>query len=65
MPDIIDDATDHIEKSMAAALEAQRNKPPLMPPTGNCYNCGESVADGAKFCDIDCRHDFELRNRRK
>ena len=65
MPDEIDQAQDHIEKSMAAALEAQRNKRDVMPPNGKCYNCEESVTDGAKFCNIECRQDFELRNRRR
>lgn len=65
MPDEIDAATDHIERTMAATLEAQRSKPDTMPPCGKCYNCGEEVSGLAKFCDPDCRLDFELRQRMK
>lgn len=65
MPDEIDAATDHIERTMAATLAAQRNKPDIMPPCGKCYNCGEEVAAAAKFCDPDCRQDFQLRQRNR
>lgn len=31
--------------------------------TGECLNCGERLQDG-RWCDADCRHDWELRNAR-
>lgn len=31
--------------------------------TGECLNCGERLQDG-RWCDSDCRHDWELRNAR-
>tara|TARA_R110000772_G_scaffold32788_4_gene80063 strand:- start:1130 stop:1336 length:207 start_codon:yes stop_codon:yes gene_type:complete len=32
--------------------------------TGYCLNCEEVVGEGERFCDKDCRDDFELRNLR-
>ena len=26
---------------------------------GDCHNCGASVPDGWRFCDSDCRDDYE------
>ena len=66
MPDEIDQAQDHIEKSMAAALEAQRHKRDVMPPNGKCYNCDAPLeSDLHRFCDTECRDDFQIRNRRR
>lgn len=65
MPDEIDAATDHIERTMAATLQAQRNKPDTMPPCGKCYNCGDDIDAGLKFCNADCVADFEYREKRK
>lgn len=29
--------------------------------TGTCLNCGAFVTDGARWCDADCRDDWERR----
>ena len=28
---------------------------------GRCFNCGSIVPPGHKFCDADCRDDYEKR----
>lgn len=33
--------------------------------TGRCLYCSAPVAAEARFCDADCRDDFEWINRRK
>lgn len=33
--------------------------------TGRCLYCSTPVAAEARFCDADCRDDFEWINRRK
>lgn len=64
MPDEIDAAQDHIERTMAATLAAQRAKQDDMPPCGKCYNCGEPLdSELFRFCDIACRDDFQLRKK--
>lgn len=32
-----------------------------IPPCGQCHNCGASVPDGHRWCDADCRDDWERR----
>lgn len=64
MPDEIDNAQDHIERTMAAAIEAQRSKKDEIPPCGKCYNCGEPLdSELFKFCDTSCRDDFQRREK--
>lgn len=30
-------------------------------PTGHCLNCGEPLRDPLRWCDPDCRDDWERR----
>jgi len=39
---------------------ALKNKKPVLPRTGRCYNCEDPVPD-ALYCDADCREDHERR----
>lgn len=64
MPDEIDNANDHAEKTLAAAIAHQRNQVDTMPPCGKCYNCGDPVGDAIKYCDRDCATDHEYRLKR-
>lgn len=36
---------------------------PSLPATGDCHNCQASVPTGHKFCDADCRDDYQRRQR--
>jgi len=55
--DIIDDAHEREEELRQKALEARK---PVGPPAcGYCYNCGEQLAQGLRWCDADCRDDWE------
>lgn len=63
MADITDLATDRELAATARALEAARRpQPAAIQPTGHCHNCGE-VIEGALFCDVDCRDDWQLRQK--
>jgi predicted nucleic acid-binding Zn ribbon protein len=48
------DAT--VEQHLKRAL-ARRNA--TLPAVGQCYSCAEPVDDGRRFCDADCRQDWE------
>ena len=48
------------EQALTAAL---RRRHATLPAVGQCYSCAEPVADGARFCDADCRQDFERAER--
>lgn len=60
MADIADLAQEHIEAHAPHILAAYRKH---VPPAANgfCLNCDADLSDnpGARFCDIDCMHDWE------
>lgn len=61
MTDLIDAGCDREERDRDAAIAAARSGE-WLPFTGCCYNCDASVPDGHRFCDADCRDDWEKRN---
>lgn len=63
MTDIIDQANDLIEREMQARLASRRNT--MLPPTGECYNCAEPVIENRRFCDAECRDEYDRRARRE
>ncbi len=38
---------------------------PVQPHTGRCFNCEEPLPNQAAYCDDDCRHDHEARERQR
>jgi hypothetical protein len=52
------DAT--VEQHLKRAL-ARRNA--TLPAVGQCYFCAEPVDDGRRFCDAECREDYERAER--
>ena len=61
--DIFDQATVVVERDRERSLAAVRGQVDKTPPCGSCYNCGDPVADPLRFCDKDCRDDFQKRER--
>lgn len=57
--DDIDRAQEQAEKILAATIAAVPHD--TLPSVGDCYNCGASVPDGHRFCDADCRDDYDQR----
>ena len=53
---------ERMEKEMAMRLRMRR---PELSPTGSCHNCSEAVLADARFCDVDCRHDYERREKNR
>ncbi|MBM7070901.1 DUF2116 family Zn-ribbon domain-containing protein [Shewanella sp. 202IG2-18] len=64
MSDNADIAADLQEQHIKAALSS-RDTSPKLKFTGYCHNCEESLKEGERFCDADCRDDFEQRQRMK
>lgn len=62
--DLSDRATQREQELLADALENVARIPAL-PYTGQCLNCGDITGGGRRFCDIDCRDDYELRMKLK
>mgnify|MGYP003526552248 FL=1 len=57
MSDIVDEAQEREEELRAKALAVRRPTGPV--PCGFCYNCGEAVVLGHRWCDTDCAEDWK------
>ena len=57
---IDDTATYYEELNLSNALKIRK---PVLPKIGVCYNCGEPVHINDTFCNVECREDYEVRNR--
>ena len=42
-----------------------KHRNPALPVTGYCHWCGDIAPADARFCDSDCRDDFEKDQRRR
>jgi hypothetical protein len=60
--DILDVASEYEENQREMALAQARANAAKLTITGRCYNCEEEVGQQL-FCDVDCREDFEFRDR--
>jgi len=61
--DQIDTACEREEKDRELLVALARQATVQLPATGECHNCFASVPEGHRFCDSDCRDDWDLRNR--
>ena len=57
--DDADRAADREDIAREAAVAAIRRRIEAMPSLGYCYYCGEALRAGKRFCDADCRDDYE------
>lgn len=59
--DVSDRATAQEEEMRERGIAELRSSEQQLPAVGCCYNCGSSVPAGARFCDADCRDDWQKR----
>jgi len=57
--DDIDRASEREQLDRDSAIAAAARMLPSLPENGQCYYCLASVAPGARFCDSDCRDDYD------
>lgn len=57
MTDIADAADAAIDAEMRDALSHKRPQGPE--PCGACHFCGQDLAPGLRWCDAECREDWE------
>lgn len=55
--DASDLATAHEQMFLKSALQVRKPEGPA--PVGRCLNCDATVPAGVRWCDEDCRHDWE------
>lgn len=64
--DPVDRASVEEQRNLERAIEAARSREVrILAFTGRCYNCDERLGPGHRFCDADCRDDFEKRTGKK
>jgi RNA polymerase-binding transcription factor DksA len=67
--DPVDRASHEEQLALDAAIKTALNKrEPALKAVGTCYNCGEVFGDdeqSLRFCDEDCRDDYEHRMTRR
>ena len=61
--DLIDMGQQREQMDREYALRAALQHEPPLPYVGSCYNCGDPTGGGRRFCDCDCRTDYERRQR--
>lgn len=61
----MDDADKAEEREQRQREEgiARARSHPSLPPCGACYNCGELLRGDRRWCDADCRTDYERWQR--
>lgn len=64
MADIADIAALREQEFLEDALaELLLHSPKMLLPVGVCYNCHDHIPPGLRFCDKDCREDYDARLR--
>ena len=61
MSDEIDRAQERQEAILAAQIAAARRPATAPPAAGRCLNCDTRLRKGLRFCDADCRDDYQRR----
>lgn len=51
------------ELQREVAVQAAREALPALPDVGYCYYCDEATERGKRFCDDDCRDDWQRASR--
>ena len=60
------DDADLTDEKMEVELKAQINNcrtGVVLPATGRCHYCKQRVGKGKRFCDADCRDDWEHQQK--
>ena len=65
--DIMDDAdrADREDIIKEQAIAAIRRRNDSLPGIGYCYYCNAELRGGNRFCDAECRDDYETEKRLK
>jgi hypothetical protein len=65
MSDIFDQASDLEAYHRDAAIAYQRHGLKELPDVGICYFCHSITPPGHRFCDTDCRDDYQAEQKQR
>lgn len=66
MPDIIDDGNATADFFLRTALLNRKHNAKAEPSgIGLCLNCGAGIEDARRWCDAECRDDWEAEQKRR
>jgi hypothetical protein len=57
--DEMDRVQDAVDEMRAYFIESVRAHRPTLPPTGECFYCGKPLGGGLRWCDAECRDEWE------
>jgi len=60
MADAIDKACDREQLDRDLAIARARNSQSAAKATGRCLSCNAALEQGKRWCDAECREDWEL-----
>ncbi len=64
MGDLVDEGNENAARGLESAIaKVRHDATKTLEPTGECYTCGQDVAEGRRFCDVGCRDDWDKRQR--
>lgn len=63
--DLIDRASALDEQLREAYINKAREQKPKLEATGQCLYCEAELSDGQRFCDVECRDDWQRENDAK
>ena len=63
--DDIDLANEMLDAQISRAVATAGKLEIPTNPSGKCLNCYEPVKEGRRWCDADCREEYEQRKNKK
>ena len=63
MSDIFDDASDLEEQHRELSIKAARANNQPIKFTGRCLSCNAQINKVGRFCDYECREQYELEQK--
>ena len=60
--DEIDQANEQAERYLSTSMRLRRPAGPEA--KGECHYCGEPLAEGLRWCDVECREGWQREQRR-
>lgn len=64
MSDELDKAAQDTDVILSAAVQEIRQRAAPTPTAKHCLNCGEKTKNGARWCCVECRDQWQRENEK-